>query len=325
MQQSVTSAAAGESTARRRPGRAPASCSAPAPPTPGLLPAGPSCQPCPDCGGLECLCRPRFFAGQLLTEQDLNRLDQYIVAKNQLHNRYLVGHGVVCGLEVAVQPLRQHCQRLLRLRDRSLRQRHHRLLARYGGHLQADQGLHADHAGQLRALQGHQPVPRSGRRIGSCDPLQEDAVARRHASHRRVAMQLRRPRGVMFVRIGGQQGLRLRQHDAGRKLLRADHDQRHAGQHQPAAPRRAAGVRADGHLRRLSLRSVPRAAGRSGITTAPGARARRARRTIGGEMFERIACCLQDLLAVVPTLPTAATKPKPAQPGRTSAATCAWG
>ena len=70
----------------------------------GLLPPGPACQPCPDCGGLTCLCRPRFFAGQLLTEQDLNRLDQYIVAKNQLHNRYLVGHGVVCGLEVKCSP-----------------------------------------------------------------------------------------------------------------------------------------------------------------------------------------------------------------------------
>ncbi|MGF6870986.1 hypothetical protein [Paraburkholderia sp. MM5477-R1] len=69
-----------------------------------LYPAGPGCQPCPDCGGLECLCRPRFFAGQLLTEQDLNRLDEYIVAKNRLHNRYLVGHGVVCGLEVVCSP-----------------------------------------------------------------------------------------------------------------------------------------------------------------------------------------------------------------------------
>ena len=70
----------------------------------GLLPPGPACQPCPDCGGLECLCRPRFFAGQLLTEQDLNRLDNYILAKNRLHNRYLVGHGVVCGLEVSCSP-----------------------------------------------------------------------------------------------------------------------------------------------------------------------------------------------------------------------------
>jgi len=55
---------------------------------------------CPACGGLECLCRPRFFAGQLLTEEDLNRLDHYIVAKNRLRNRHLFGTGVVCGLEV---------------------------------------------------------------------------------------------------------------------------------------------------------------------------------------------------------------------------------
>src|SRR5215831_21266304 len=55
---------------------------------------------CPVCGGLECLCRPRFFAGQLLTDEDLQRLDHYIVAKNKLHNRYLVGWGVACGLEV---------------------------------------------------------------------------------------------------------------------------------------------------------------------------------------------------------------------------------
>src|SRR5215472_12107538 len=73
-------------------------------PSTALLPAGPACQPCPDCGGLECLCRPRFFAGQLLSEQDLNRLEEYIMAKNRLHNRYLVGHGVVCGLEVKCSP-----------------------------------------------------------------------------------------------------------------------------------------------------------------------------------------------------------------------------
>lgn len=60
---------------------------------------------CPDgrCG-LECLCRPRFFAGQLLTDQDLRRLDSYIVGKNRLHNRYLHGTGVVCGLEVVCNP-----------------------------------------------------------------------------------------------------------------------------------------------------------------------------------------------------------------------------
>ena len=51
---------------------------------------------CPACGGLQCLCRPRFFAGQLLTEEDLNRLEHYIIEKNKLHNRYLHGWGVVC-------------------------------------------------------------------------------------------------------------------------------------------------------------------------------------------------------------------------------------
>src|SRR5438132_2909097 len=59
---------------------------------------------CPACGGLECLCRPRFFAGQLLTEQDLNRLDHYITEKHKLHNRHLWGSGVVCGLEVRCAP-----------------------------------------------------------------------------------------------------------------------------------------------------------------------------------------------------------------------------
>lgn len=56
--------------------------------------------PCGSCGGLECLCRPRFFSGQLLTDEDLNRLDNYIRAKNRLHNLYLNGWGTVCGLEV---------------------------------------------------------------------------------------------------------------------------------------------------------------------------------------------------------------------------------
>ncbi|MEO8653185.1 MAG: hypothetical protein ABI409_03580 [Ramlibacter sp.] len=57
--------------------------------------------PCPACGGLKCLCRPRFFPGQLLSDDDLNRLEQYVIDKNRLHNRHLVGWGVACGLEVA--------------------------------------------------------------------------------------------------------------------------------------------------------------------------------------------------------------------------------
>lgn len=59
---------------------------------------------CPVCGGLECLCRPRFFAGQLLTDEDLNRLDAYIRGKQRLHNRSLHGWGVVNGLDVRCEP-----------------------------------------------------------------------------------------------------------------------------------------------------------------------------------------------------------------------------
>src|SRR5574340_614895 len=55
---------------------------------------------CPVCLGIECLDRPRFFAGQLLNEADLNSAQAYVMAKNRLHNRYLHGPGVVCGLEV---------------------------------------------------------------------------------------------------------------------------------------------------------------------------------------------------------------------------------
>jgi hypothetical protein len=63
------------------------------------------CAPaCPACGLIECLCRPRFFAGQLLSEVDLNRLEDYIIKKNRLHNRYLNDWGAVCGLEVLCDP-----------------------------------------------------------------------------------------------------------------------------------------------------------------------------------------------------------------------------
>src|SRR3954454_23014588 len=48
--------------------------------------------------------RPLFFAGQLLTEDDLQSLQDYVVAKNRLHNRHLFGSGVVCGFEVVCDP-----------------------------------------------------------------------------------------------------------------------------------------------------------------------------------------------------------------------------
>ncbi|HSF43581.1 MAG TPA: hypothetical protein VLT87_27555 [Thermoanaerobaculia bacterium] len=67
-------------------------------------PAKCRCGERPDCGpsctGLECLERPRFFSGQLLTESELNSLEQYVLAKNRLHNLHHHGWGVVCGLEV---------------------------------------------------------------------------------------------------------------------------------------------------------------------------------------------------------------------------------
>lgn len=59
---------------------------------------------CPACLGLQCLERPRFFAGQLLTEAELNSEQAYVIAKNKLHNRYLHGWGVVCGLQVVCHP-----------------------------------------------------------------------------------------------------------------------------------------------------------------------------------------------------------------------------
>jgi hypothetical protein len=69
-----------------------------------------SAAPC-TCGGKGCstcqgdvYARPQFFAGQLLTEDDLQSLGDYVVAKNRLHMRYLVGSGVVCGLAVTCEP-----------------------------------------------------------------------------------------------------------------------------------------------------------------------------------------------------------------------------
>ena len=55
---------------------------------------------CTACVGLECLDRTRFFAGQLLSEADLNNEQSYWLAKSRLHNHFLHGWGVVCGLQV---------------------------------------------------------------------------------------------------------------------------------------------------------------------------------------------------------------------------------
>ena len=67
-------------------------------------------------GGTRCQCdssqtpfetsfsRPNFFAGQMLTDEDLRDAMNYMVQKNRLHNRHLFGEGVVCGLQVDPHP-----------------------------------------------------------------------------------------------------------------------------------------------------------------------------------------------------------------------------
>ena len=55
---------------------------------------------CQVCTGLECAERPRYFAGQLLTDKELTSEQSYTLLKNRLHNRYLHGWGVVCGCTV---------------------------------------------------------------------------------------------------------------------------------------------------------------------------------------------------------------------------------
>ena len=48
--------------------------------------------------------RPKYFKGQLLTDADLTSEQKYVIEKNKLHNRYLHGWGVVCGLKVKCFP-----------------------------------------------------------------------------------------------------------------------------------------------------------------------------------------------------------------------------
>ena len=55
------------------------------------------------CGELDCLERPRFFCGQLLTDQDLSALVGWTQDKFRL-NRFRDGWGVACGLEVRRNP-----------------------------------------------------------------------------------------------------------------------------------------------------------------------------------------------------------------------------
>jgi predicted flap endonuclease-1-like 5' DNA nuclease len=52
-----------------------------------------------ECCELECLVQPRFFCGQLLTDQDLNALLEWTKGKTAL-SRYRDGWGIACGLDV---------------------------------------------------------------------------------------------------------------------------------------------------------------------------------------------------------------------------------
>jgi hypothetical protein len=54
--------------------------------------------------GASAFVRPRFFGGMLLTEDDLQAIDEYTLAKRRLTNRHMFGPGVVCGLEVDCDP-----------------------------------------------------------------------------------------------------------------------------------------------------------------------------------------------------------------------------
>jgi hypothetical protein len=58
---------------------------------------------CAACQGLTTLVRPRFFSGQVLTETDLTALERYTIDTHRMHNRYLHGPGVVCGLELVCE------------------------------------------------------------------------------------------------------------------------------------------------------------------------------------------------------------------------------
>ena len=68
-------------------------------------------QPCPcgcascedECCQLNCLERPRFYCGQLLSDQDLTALVDWIQDKSRL-TRYRDGWGVACGLDVRCDP-----------------------------------------------------------------------------------------------------------------------------------------------------------------------------------------------------------------------------
>jgi hypothetical protein len=109
---------------------------------------------CPACATLATFVRPRFFAGQLLTDTELRLLEQYAIDKHRLHNLHLHGWGVVCGLQV----LCDDC----------------------GNDVKVESGYAIDPCGNDVIVPATQPVPvlqlieacRAGDRPEPCDPPQ---------------------------------------------------------------------------------------------------------------------------------------------------------
>lgn len=64
------------------------------------------------CCDLDCLVQPRFFCGQLLTDQDLGAMLEWTQGRLRL-GRYRRGWGVVCGLDVRCDPDPDHPSRVL--------------------------------------------------------------------------------------------------------------------------------------------------------------------------------------------------------------------
>ncbi|MFN7545844.1 MAG: hypothetical protein ACK5TN_23955 [Acidobacteriota bacterium] len=74
-----------------------------------------SCDCDPDrCCALECVTRPNYFCGHLLTDADLRLEHGYFASKLGLHNRTLEGHGVVCGLTLSCEP---DCEGYIRIAE----------------------------------------------------------------------------------------------------------------------------------------------------------------------------------------------------------------
>lgn len=69
----------------------------------GTTGCGPTAPEKPETCALHALARPRFFCGQLLTDQDLSDLTGWVRDRRRLA-RYREGWGVVCGLDVRTAP-----------------------------------------------------------------------------------------------------------------------------------------------------------------------------------------------------------------------------